>query len=186
MKGWIRIRNTRNEYVWLSWQQLERERAERAERERERAAASRDSAAAPPVGIWGSAPQSLTWGNASKCRPANAPYEAVALQLMSFFPQVQPASGTIPLLRPRQPNPPRKRPPKALRPRRPPLLNSSSRKERRRRRRRHYSSCSSRLFSGTTSTSGARRRWRTCILQSTVSFPPKHTLLVISLRPSFS
>lgn len=37
---------------------MERDRAERAER----AAAARD-VPAPSVGIWGSAPQSLTWGN---------------------------------------------------------------------------------------------------------------------------
>lgn len=40
---------------------MERDRAERAER----AAATRD-VPAPSVGIWGSAPQSLTWGNTGK------------------------------------------------------------------------------------------------------------------------
>lgn len=50
----------REEQERIAKQQMERDRAERAER----AAAARD-VPAPSVGIWGSAPQSLTWGSSS-------------------------------------------------------------------------------------------------------------------------
>ncbi|XP_026278076.1 GRB10-interacting GYF protein 2 [Frankliniella occidentalis] len=79
--------------------QLERDRAERAER----AAAARD-VPAPSVGIWGSAPQSLTWGNTSSgpgfwdevASPAVSPVKPAAQAMKKGTPVKSASASNVP------------------------------------------------------------------------------------------